>query len=254
MSDRKVIDNIIGALDARSNGGTKPYDTAAKVVRVDGSTAWVEITPGTETPVKRAIDCRAGDTVQVRVAGGSAWLTGNHTAPPTDDKTAKAAKAVANDAGIKAVKATETADEAKTQALSTASHFWLDAAGQANVSDTANDAESGSAVTIGSKGIVQRCQGKVVQAATNTALNYYNVADGSLAATYTPHGMGVFASGHQVSSMTRSGVMFYDGSGSTETANVLASFGNDGVVIGKQASGSIYTTVSPTGFAIWIKE
>ena len=68
---------------------TKPYDTVAKVLRVDEKTAYVHIDGGAdETPAQMAINCKAGDTVKIRVSGGKAWLTGNITAPPTDDSVA----------------------------------------------------------------------------------------------------------------------------------------------------------------------
>lgn len=78
--------------------GTQPYDTTAKVVRTEGNTAWVHIDNGvSETPVRMTIDAHEGDTVQVRVSGGSAWLVGNETNPPTDDSTANYAVNIAND-------------------------------------------------------------------------------------------------------------------------------------------------------------
>ena len=68
---------------------TKPYDTVAKVLRVDEKTAYVHIDGGAdETPAQMAINCKTGDTVKIRVSGGKAWLTGNITAPPTDDSVA----------------------------------------------------------------------------------------------------------------------------------------------------------------------
>lgn len=68
------------------------YDTQAVVRRIEGGTAWVHIPGGVdETPVRMTIDAKVGDTVQVRVGGGRAHLTGNATAPPTDDTTAKRA-------------------------------------------------------------------------------------------------------------------------------------------------------------------
>ena len=70
--------------------GTEPYDTRAEVVRVSGSTAYVHIPGGVpETPVTMTIACKKGDTVQVRVSGGRAWIVGNETAPPTDDTKVK---------------------------------------------------------------------------------------------------------------------------------------------------------------------
>ena len=123
---------------------TKPYDTAAKVKRIEGNTAYVEIPGGvSETPVKLTIDAKKGDTVQVRVANGTAWLVGNRTAPPTDDAEALIAKAVAKVAETKAVSAEETAEQAGSQASTalaqaqaakqiaddTEQHFWFQETG-----------------------------------------------------------------------------------------------------------------------------
>lgn len=74
---------------AMKESKTKPYDTIAKVLRVDEKTAYVHIDGGAdETPAQMAINCKTGDTVKIRVSGGKAWLTGNITAPPTDDSVA----------------------------------------------------------------------------------------------------------------------------------------------------------------------
>lgn len=83
---------------------TKAYDTVAKVLRIDEKTAYVHIDGGAdETPTQMAINCKAGDTVKIRVSGGKAWITGNITAPPTDDSAAEiaqtAVKAVAKSYG-----------------------------------------------------------------------------------------------------------------------------------------------------------
>lgn len=96
---------------------TKPYDTEAEVVRIEGDTAWVHISGGVdETPVKLTIDAKTGDKVQVRVSGGDAWLVGNATAPPTDDTTALQARVTAIEADLNAKNAKQTADEAQAQA------------------------------------------------------------------------------------------------------------------------------------------
>lgn len=108
----------------QSDKGTKPYDTQAEVVRVEGSTAWVQIPGGVdETPVKLTTSAKPGDVVQVRVSGGRAWLTGNETAPPTDDTvaikadvTATTAKRTADSAVAEAVRAKDAADRAETSA------------------------------------------------------------------------------------------------------------------------------------------
>ena len=74
-------------------GKTKAYDTVARVLRVDEKTAYVHIDGGAdETPAQMAINCKTGDTVKIRVSGGKAWITGNITAPPTDDSAAEVAQ------------------------------------------------------------------------------------------------------------------------------------------------------------------
>lgn len=92
------------------------YDTSAIVRRIEGNTAWVHFDGGVdETPVELTIAASVGDTVQVRVSGGSAWIQGNKTAPPTDDTTANAARSVANKAQATAQAAEQTAREAMSK-------------------------------------------------------------------------------------------------------------------------------------------
>ena len=91
MSNADLIRDLQTAMQARSR--PVPYDAAAVVTRVDGSTVWVKLAGSDiETPIKRTIDAKAGDAVQVRVSGGAAWINGNQTAPPTDDTLAREAK------------------------------------------------------------------------------------------------------------------------------------------------------------------
>ena len=92
--------NILQDLRAtRSGKTTSAYDVSAVVMRIEDDTAWVHIDGGVdETPVKLTVAAHEGDVVQVRVGGGTAWLTGNGTRPPTDD--------------ARAIVAQETADEA----------------------------------------------------------------------------------------------------------------------------------------------
>lgn len=88
---------------SRKEGETQPFDSVATVKRVEGTTAWVHFPGGVdETPVAMTINAVPGDTVRVRVSGGSAWIMGSDSAPPTDDRMA--------------VAAAETAQEAKTEA------------------------------------------------------------------------------------------------------------------------------------------
>lgn len=107
----KIIKELKEALN--TNTETKAYDTQAEVVRVEGQTLWVHIPGGVdETPVKKTINAKAGDTVQVRVGGGSAWLVGNQSAPPTDDTTAIIADRKASEVRGIAIEAQEVADDA----------------------------------------------------------------------------------------------------------------------------------------------
>lgn len=120
----RIKKNIIEAMQSSNNQGTSAYDSVAEVRRVEGDTAWVHIAGGVdETPVKLTIAAKAGDTVQVRVGGGRAWITGNASAPPTDDHmantantTAKTANVTANQALQGANTAQNTADKAQSSA------------------------------------------------------------------------------------------------------------------------------------------
>lgn len=94
-----IVNGLIKAMSGADLRTQKPYDTPATVTRVEGDTAWVHIDGGvTETPVKLTIAAHAGDKVQVRVGGGTAWLTGNGSRPPTDDALAELAKITADGA------------------------------------------------------------------------------------------------------------------------------------------------------------
>ena len=95
MSNFDILRDMIGARAPATSG----YYTPATVTRVEGDTAWVHIDGGVdETPVKMTIAAHAGDKVQVRVGGGTAWLTGNGSRPPTDDLLASLAKETADGA------------------------------------------------------------------------------------------------------------------------------------------------------------
>lgn len=99
MNQTQILRSLLESMQEMSKPKTSAYDTTATVRRVEGDTAWVHIDGGVdETPVKLTIAAHAGDTVQVRVGGGTAWLTGNGTRPPTDDALAELAKLTADGA------------------------------------------------------------------------------------------------------------------------------------------------------------
>lgn len=107
MNAKEFVDVVKSAAQEK----TSAYDAPALVKRVDGDTLWVHIAGGVdETPVKRTINARVGDTVQVRVSGGRAYVQGNETNPPTDDRTANIARTTATSANKTATKALETAE------------------------------------------------------------------------------------------------------------------------------------------------
>ena len=107
-----ILRDLVEAVQNLSKPKTSAYDTTATVTRIEDGIAWCHIDGGVqETPVRLTIDAKAGDTVQVRVGGGSAWLTGNSSAPPTDDTKAKEAIRQAQQAAGTATKfVTDTKD------------------------------------------------------------------------------------------------------------------------------------------------
>lgn len=97
---------LLDAINTISQSREKSCDTPAIVLRVEDDTVWVHIDGGAdETPVQKTINCAEGETVQVRISNGSAFLVGNASAPPTDDKTANEAHFVAEQADEKASEA-----------------------------------------------------------------------------------------------------------------------------------------------------
>lgn len=138
MNDKSIkalnafVDKIIEAVETRLAKKPQAGFSQAKVLKVDGDTAWVHIPGGyPETPVKKTINCKKGDTVQVRVGDDGAILVGNDTAPPTDDTAADKAQQTADEA----VKA---ADNVKGLVDAISQFFWF---------LNGNSAEAGAHVT-----------------------------------------------------------------------------------------------------------
>ena len=127
---KRITKKFLGAITESNQAKTKPYDTAATVTRIEGNIAWVHIDGGVdETPVQLTIDAKPGDKVRVRVSGGQAWLTGNGSAPPTDDTTAKRveAKATVIERVVNTVKT--VAEKAYKIAGNTDQFFWVTESG-----------------------------------------------------------------------------------------------------------------------------
>ena len=151
-------ENIINTLVQSMQGENKPeaYDTGATITRIENGVAWVHIPGGVdETPVKLTIAAEVGDEVQVRVSGGSAFLVGNATAPPTDDKVAN--------------KAQKTADRALSDIENQQNYFWHDGEG-AHISGVKESATTGHNTLIDKNGIKLRSGEKVISSFTTEAI------------------------------------------------------------------------------------
>ncbi len=229
MKDR-TLKQLVESIKASSQPKTSAYDTSATVTRVENGVAWVHIPGGVaETPVKLTINAKAGDTVQVRVSGGRAFMVGNATAPPTDDHTArqaltetrtvskavKAVKNVAEKAAKIAASAQQVADEGKAIAEATNQHFWTD--------------DNGAHVTT------------VPQETDPTGTTGFNTLWNALGLLLR-NGEAILAQ------FAQSAVSFYDGDGN-EAENVTASFGKTGAFIGGVGSNRLEVNgIGMTGY------
>jgi hypothetical protein len=206
MSNFDILQDLSAT---RSGKTTRAYDVSAVVMRIEDDVAWVHIDGGVdETPVKLTVSAHEGDVVQVRVGGGTAWLTGNGTRPPTDDATAIVAQETAdvatsiaesNAEELQRVNVTlrETQDavtEAREIADATNQHFWADENG-VHIATTEGAASSGKNLLMNSLGILLR------------------------------------ASGLPLAQFSSSQVAFYDGTGSGED-HIVALFGVNGAQVG----------------------
>lgn len=98
----------------------------AKVVRVEGNTAYVHLAGGVdETPVQMTINAEVDDDVLIKRVNGKAWIAGNVTAPPTDDKLAKRADQKASDTYRFTSEVNEKAENAQKIARDGAQYFWF---------------------------------------------------------------------------------------------------------------------------------
>lgn len=152
----KTTKEFATAIKDASKEKTSAYDTTAEVRRIEGNTAWVHIPGGVdETPAKLTIAASVGDSVQVRVSGGSAFLVGNGSAPPTDDTVANTAIYVANTATEESGIAHKAAEEAQASAATAQS--WADEARTAalDAGDSARDATISANAALSQLGVVE---------------------------------------------------------------------------------------------------
>lgn len=184
----EIIKGLASAMSGADRKQQTAYDTPATVTRIEGNTAWVHINGGvSETPVKLTINAKIGDTVQVRVGGGTAWLTGNSTRPPTDDATAVIAQETANEANTIAkanaeelqrvdeeVRDTQDAvTEAREIADATNQHFWTDDNG-VHISTAEGEASSGINLLMNALGILLRINSLPLAQFSSSQVAFYD--------------------------------------------------------------------------------
>lgn len=172
MDSLQTISNdLVQSITEKEKKKSIPYDTYAKVIRIDGGTAWVHIPGGVdETPVALTVNAKVGDSVLVRVSGGNAWIVGNSSAPPTDDTKAVEAKGVADVAQVKAASAQETAINAATAAANAQSS--ANAAAQA-----ASSAQSSAQTALTNAGLAQTAAGNAQSSANNAQASADNASE-----------------------------------------------------------------------------
>lgn len=113
MKLEKITRDFIKTLTEPQKKRTKAYDTKGIVTRIEEGIAWVKLAGSKiETPLQMTISAEPGDVVQCRIGNGTGWLTGNDTAPPTDDKFARVSYRVARAAKDSADEAQQSADNA----------------------------------------------------------------------------------------------------------------------------------------------
>lgn len=192
----------------------KPYDTSAKVQRIEGNMAYVHIPGGVdETPVKLTSSADIGDEILVRVANGSAWGIGNSTNPPTDDRVAIRAQTTADSANKIAGEAFDSANAAKMAAdyANEQAEIARDAADRAEIdAATANEAaneaktDAATAKTAANEAKTDAATAKTAAneavTAANTALVNLSVVEdvAGVLAWIQEHGSYVLATEHEV--------------------------------------------------------
>ena len=278
-----LIKDFMSALSASEQNKTQPYDTQGTVKRVEGDTAWVQFTGSDrETPVQMTIACDVGDTVQARIGGGSAWLTGNLTAPPTDDKKAnQAISMVTNvvqeiqETVDEALEDVSTVDDVTMQyCLSDSSSTFVQYGDWSNtpptyvsgkyywtrsvlVDDDGNE-------TYGEPRYSQDTQLSVETDVAFKSNNnhfwydssgaYVTTADKSYSSGYatriTSSGILQSYNNNLLSGWTNSGIAFYAGDGTTASnSTTLASFGSGGADL--YAGGNLGASVGSSGMTVY---
>lgn len=208
---REEAAQVVRRLVQRPKGNGSEFRQGT-VSHIDaGGTAWVVMAGDSEpSPCKVDASCKSGDTVTVRVTPtGRAYVAENTTDPAASRSMF--------------VEAKDAADEALEVATATSQHFWSDDIG-AHVTDVTKR-EWKQAEETGFE---------------DESKPYFNSLWNSL-------GMLFRTALTNLVSITRSAIAFYDGEGNGQ-GNVVASFGKDGAVLGRDAEPHVGVTKDEVAF------
>lgn len=184
---------------ALASVGDKVQDRYAAIVTRTGAngTIWVSVLGGAdETPCMGAFsEVSPGDSVEVEIRDGRAYIVGNTTSPAASGRSVEAVAGEVVTVTEAVTEAVEAAEEAKRVAEATDQHFFADGNG-VHVTEAEGDATTEHNILINSLGILLR------KAVNNLV------------------------------SITQSAISFFDGQGN-DASNIVAKFGADGAQIGK---------------------
>lgn len=230
-----IVKSLLESIKSPSKE-TQPYDTSATVTRVEDDTVFVHIPGGVaETPCSKTINCKVGDTVQVRVGGGKAWLVGNVSAPPTDDTTANTAIRKTNQLGDSLTKLQKIAGN-------TDQYFWHVETGEdtgSHITEIPKErfleapALGGGNLLLRSNGIAIRNGLNELATFSGSAIQFNQPGTSTVVATIGTSGLyiqkGIIKIGNKQSATDTSNTGFYvDVNGNVACSNLLAHGGTIG--------------------------
>lgn len=239
-----IVKSLLESIQSPSKE-TSPYDTQATVIRVEDDTVFVHIPGGVaETPCSKTISCKVGDTVQVRVGGGKAWLVGNASAPPTDDTTANTAIRKTNQLGDSLTKLQKIAGN-------TDQYFWHVETGEdtgSHITEIPKErfleapALGGGNLLLRSNGIAIRDGLNELATFSSSAIQFNQPGTSTVVATIGSNGLyiqkGIIKIGQKESASDTTHTGFYvDVNGNVAASNLLATGGKIG---GWNISGSTF--------------
>ena len=231
-----------------SNDKPEPKRVKATVLsRDENGIVWVHIEGGTaETPVySTTADVKQGDTVLIRIEGGKAYIDGSTSEPSIGNgrlmqvaepiaREAQEASELARETGERVEETVRAVEEAAEIATAVGQHFW----------SRDEDAHSDGAGT--GAFVTDETRDEFLSAAEDGFPDlsdehpHHNLLMNSL-------GMLIRTALKNLTSITRSAITFFDGTGN-EAANVTAMFGKDGAQVG--SSTSVHSNMSAEGFSI----